>query len=176
VKVKTRIQRNVGVQVTFADLLELSLDCSICQRLRRTIMLTSGNETSAITPRMEVISLSLHDRPAICTPSLHTFPGQITDKTVDKTGLPTVTFNVRYDFVPFTEMKYGKTYLAQPEPTWARIHFSLLCPQCGTIRKKTTQTNLVRPWTTSCDCGYPLFTDDMPPEFADLELFNEYES
>ncbi len=85
-------------------------------------------------------------------------------------GRLTVEYEIEYQYEPFIDAKYPDKlpYYGPSEgiPTWARVHFTMTCPRCQAQVTDSTQTNLVRPHTETCDCGYELITDDAPPALS----------
>ena len=128
------------VKVAADDLLELSLNCFICERTRRTIGLRIGEEAG------------------ICTPTRHLFPAKILAKeVVKKDEFIQIKYQVEYWFAPFIDRKYKE--LAEDVLKWGRINFTLTCPNCGEIKHTSVQNNLVRPHTYYCSCDRPLYSE-----------------
>ena len=132
-----------GAVATFSDTLEVSLDCCICHRCHRTVMLNFGGVEGK------------------CTPTGHPFPGKIVrmEATADS-----VVYYLEYWYETFEDAKYPDRRKAQDRPTWGRVGFEIVCPRCGQASKQSSQTNVVRPWTCHCNCGQILFveSDVMP--------------
>jgi uncharacterized protein (TIGR02996 family) len=135
-----------GSRVSFADPLEVSLDCCVCCRCWRTVIFQPDGDEGK------------------CTPTGHPFPGYWLGKEESHEG-PVVSacYRVAFRYEPFTDAKYPER---QPKvrPTWARIGFEIVCPHCGHANQCSTQNNIVRPWTWHCQCGEVLYTerDEMP--------------
>jgi hypothetical protein len=76
-------------------------------------------------------------------------------------------YEVEYQYEPFVDAKYPDRlpYYGPSEgvPSWARINFTLTCPRCRAVVPRSTQSNLVRPYTATCGCGYALYTDEVSP-------------
>ena len=150
--VTARVTLHKGVAIEFSRVLEASLDCHICQRSRRTIVLHADSSDSR------------------CTPTGHPFPGKIDGvrtsmprfQFLSTRGVAEVVYSVSYDFEPFTDTKYPSRQIG-PEITWGRVSFTLTCT-CGRSKEGSTQNNVVRPWTDVCACGKPLFfeVEQMP--------------
>ena len=142
-----------GAVVTFSDTLEVSLDCCICYRCWRTVIFPVGGTDG------------------LCTPSRHVFPGKVFEPEVTRQGAVTaVLYRLAYWYEPFEDAKYpGRTPTGAP--TWARISFEILCPNCGGVKKSSVQNNTVLPWTCHCDCGQNLYTqvDKLPVLSTDTE-------
>ena len=132
-----------GAAVTFSDSLEVSLDCCICHRSRRTVFFRLGAVEGT------------------CTPTRHRFPGKLVRREV---GPGFVSYRLEYWFEPFEDAKYGDTRQIGPRPTWGRIEFTVVCPRCGAPNQCGTQNNLVRPFHADCRCGTRLYTElnEMP--------------
>ncbi len=150
-EITAQINVNDGVSICFSDTLEVSLDCSDCQRKLRTVIFSPENELG------------------ICTPTGHKFRGkQVSKSTWQTENCYSVKYNVAYEYEPFIDCKYPDDPhyygASQGVPTWGRVHFSINCPKCKNILTWTTQNNLVRPWTKECTCMYALFTEieEMP--------------
>ena len=138
-----------GTAVTFCDPLELSLDCPVCRRCRRTVVFREGQTEGK------------------CTPTGHAFPGRIVSKEVSRSdAAASVVYRVPYRYEPFVDAKYPDR---QPtgEPSWSRVTCEISCPSCEQVGKASTQTNLVRPRVYRCKCGRVLFTErDVQPALA----------
>jgi len=148
-----------GVQVTLDHYpLEVSLDCHVCGRGHRTIVMSTTGEpaTYPLTPEHSY-TVNNHGLLAKCTPTGHEYPGQM--ESVAVLSKPHVAIQIVFncDFEPFVDLKHGTE--AKDECTWARISFSAQCPQCGKAGRQSTQTNLGRPHRTSCSCGNLLYDD-----------------
>lgn len=135
-------------EIDFKRQMMVSLDCAICQRGRRTVVLFADPVRSC------------------CTPSRHAFPGQIVklqmadnrDKVADAPYLMvTATYLITYDFQPFVDPKYPQKQMV-PQISWARATFRLTC-LCGEVTEHETQTNLGRPWKAFCKCGRELYSE-----------------
>jgi hypothetical protein len=134
------VARVDGAEVGFADEIEVSLDCFICVRRNRTMILRCGSGV------------------AVCFKHRHSFRARILDKhQADVGGCATGTYRIEYGFNPFVDVKDGRT--ADPLPKWARVGFSIRCPKCHQRSETSTQTNTVRPWGKTCSCGLRLFTE-----------------
>jgi hypothetical protein len=135
-----------GVEVSFDDKLEVSLDCCVCCRIGRTIV------------------FDLVARTACCTPTGHTFPGSVERKSVATTeSVTTVTYRLQYDSGEFVDPKHQNPSV--PHPTWGRIGFTLACPKCGSQEHYSVQNNVARPRIKWCgQCKLPLFEsfEEMP--------------
>jgi hypothetical protein len=124
--------------------LEVSLDCFVCERLNRTVVLKLGEDSGR------------------CTPTGHPFPGRLLEMAVRPAiHSLTVTYRVLYRYEPFTDRKYPARGRARGAPTWARVSFTVRCPKCGAVSERSTQNNIVRPWTCGCACGLPLYTEEV---------------
>ena len=134
-----------GVKVSADDSLELTLNCFICQRTRRTVILDLGKETG------------------ICTPTKHLFPAKILTKDVrSEAGVIEINYLIEYWFASFVDSKYKES--AENVLTWGRVSFQITCPKCSKTNPSSIQNNTVRPWTYFCSCGQPLYfeTEEYP--------------
>ena len=146
VDIHTSVFPNRGVEVSFEQYLEVSLDCAQCGRTHRTVIFESPGE------------------PGICTPSGHSFPGKAEAlKQNDKSGFFKrefeCIFKISYAYTEVKDEKYPDRQSSKI-PTWGRVYFNVTCPKCGEVSKQSTQNNIVRPWTCTCKCGYELYTEE----------------
>lgn len=147
VLVSAQLQLSPGVRVQYDDLLEISLDCSKCQRTRRTVILRQA------------------DNLAICTPTRHAFSAHIVAHHISQDASPKLRVLVHYNYQPFIDRKHQ--HASTGVPSWGRINCTCTCPHCGNLSTTSTQTNIVRPWTCLCTCGYVLYSDAIElPQFA----------
>lgn len=147
-KMSAQLSFNGSAKVEFAERTEVSLDCSICGKKRRTIIVNQDQTRS------------------YCTPTKHPFPAKIREIQVQQNGTETqFAYIIEYEFVDF-EDKRGKwpNPASIALPKWGRISFELTCPECNAQVRTSTQNNLVRPHTEICPCGYVLYTEtkEMP--------------
>lgn len=135
--------------IRFNPSLLVSLDCCVCQRAYRTVVLFKNRAQSFCTSGFS---------------KKHPFPGQVVSLDISKrqklnmfSSKSTVaaTYLIEYEFETFTDKKYGHSDVT-PEPTWSRVAFELTCA-CGTQTQAETQNNIVRPWTNVCQCGRALY-------------------
>jgi hypothetical protein len=139
------------VSVDFADRIEISLDCLICLRTRRTILFRGI------------------DGDASCIKRGHPFPGKLLEKSIRKEdGLTKVVYRVGYATSEFMDAKRSEPSVRHP--TWARISFDILCP-CGSQKKHSTQNNICRPYINRCACKRQLFS-----EISEQPCFRTYTS
>ncbi len=115
--------------------------------------------------RNEAVHLS-PDKGAVCTPSLHAFPARVVHKEVAPSLVPEIIFRFEYEFRPFIDHKGRQS---SETPTWARASFTATCPLCSKETCTSTQTNLVRPYTEHCSCGYILYVDEVKPQIENVE-------
>lgn len=148
------------VKISPSSSLEVSLDCSYCERTDRTIIFKQGN--ARCCPGSE--SKRVPDHPP--------YPGQITNIQLNQTfKKTTLVYSIEYNATPFKDRKYEYRLWAG-YPTWARISFNLICPKCNIQTANSVQNNIVRPFASKCSCGYIFFTerDEMPIiRWLDLE-------
>lgn len=140
---------HADLPVEWSDRLEVSLDCSLCQRTNRTVLFSLESPTA---------QCSHGPQPP--------FPGRIIQRTVDRAPNHqlTATYRIEYEISPFEDQKYGPQREWTEHPTWARAGLRMACPQCGTRKEQTIQTNTGRPWDVRCRCGYLFYTErrEMP--------------
>jgi hypothetical protein len=119
--------------VRFDSSVAVSLDCPVCRRTSRTIVLKS-------------------DPPeAYCTPTRHDFPGRLDAITVDANGpAHRIVYAIAYDTADFVDMRHNDT--STRNPTWARVSFDVTCA-CGVVTRSSVQNNSVRPYVNRCACG-----------------------
>lgn len=144
--------------VAFGDELEVSLDCSHCQRMGRTVFFKLGDSVARCCPGSGERSGETHPP----------YPGRIIDRTVERAAdgvAVTATYRIEYEVSPFVDTKYGSERRPWTgRPTWGRVTWTLTCVACGKDAKRSTQSNIVRPWTARCSCGARLYieTREMP--------------
>lgn len=140
VKVNVNLEISDGVEVSANDLLELSLNCFVCERTQRVVILKAGEETG------------------ICTPTKHRFPAKILAKeTVRRAKSAELNYRVEYWFAPVVDSEYKES--AENILKWGRVYFQITCPECGKAKTLSIQNNTVRPWTCYCVCGYALYSE-----------------
>ena len=148
-KVQVELELTRGVRLDFKDKLEVSLDCSACQRRCRTVVFPSKDDAP------------------FCTPTRHEFAGKLLSVQSEETG---TTFEFQYEFESFVDTKYPNEQrysgIERGAPTWARAWFSATCPACGKNNSGSTQSNIVRPSVERCICGKDLFKDLHPPALS----------
>ena len=124
-----------GATVTFADAVEVSLDCCVCRRCHRTVIFrTDGTDGR-------------------CTPTDHAFAGYALRKDEFPAGQTRVRYLVAYRYEPFVDAKYAGVRTPSGGPAWGRVSFTIDCPACGTRSSRSVQTNTARPWECRCGCG-----------------------
>ena len=141
-----------GVILSFDQYLEVALDCADCGRIQKTVVFDIPGELGQ------------------CTPSGHTFDGNIGRKQVEAVGdRGRITYRcvipLSYEYQSFLDSKYSTP--SSPTPAWARVFFTASCPDCGRSSRLSTQNNIVRPYTCGCACGKALYTEEDPqPTFT----------
>lgn len=147
--VEAELQLRNSAAVTFLDLLEVTLDCVSCSRRHRTVV-------------FERLSI-----PGRCTPTGHTFRGSLVALSSEQCR---ARYDIQYDYWDFVDSKYAdeRRYrgIEKGTPTWARVHFRIVCSNCGATRTQSTQSNVLRPWTCVCPCGAELYDDAEPPKLG----------
>ena len=160
--------------VVFGDELEVSLDCSHCQRTGRTVIFKVGEAVACCCPGSGKRSGENHPP----------YPGRIVDRKVERAanGLGvTARYRLEYEVSPFVDAKYAERHVWTGRPTWGRVAWTLTCNSCGKTAKHSTQSNIVRPWSERCSCGARLYieTREMPqlrwldPESGEWQLAPE---
>jgi hypothetical protein len=147
-EILTILPVNKGVEIIFGDKLEVSIDCFQCQRKRRTVIFKVG------------------DKLGVCTPTNHSFNGQITENSFQHSGNTfSARYEITYEYEEFTDKKYPDDMnyygLSKGIPTWARVNFLVKCPKCNRTRESSTQNNIVRPFSQYCDCGFILYSESI---------------
>jgi uncharacterized protein (TIGR02996 family) len=131
-----------GATVTFADSLEVSLDCCVCRRCHRTVVF-QGDGTDGR-----------------CTPTRHSFPGYMLRNDERDGRAASVHYLVAYRYESFVDAKYADFRRPSGVPTWGRVYFTILCPVCGECGTHSVQTNAIRPREPRCKCGTVLFREE----------------
>jgi len=148
VTVRASLLLSPDVCIVPAQILEVSLDCYLCNRRHRTVVMRKGERS-------------------YCTPTHHSHSAQILHSEISVRNERTdIIYRFNYDFKCFWDLKY-KT-VASDQLSWGRISFTVTCPQCGEIHDQSTQQNLVRPFQYFCDCGHLLYLDDQ-----EMPVFDE---
>ena len=116
-EVAVQFEFAAGATISFGDPLELALDCPICRRCRRTVVFREKHTAGK------------------CTPTGHSFPGQIIAKEVAQSGLvASIIYRVMYIYELFIDVKYPEIRESSGEPTWGRVAFgNNRGPQCGHV-------------------------------------------
>lgn len=155
VDVVAKIQVTQGVEISFANKLEVSLDCFICRRRHRTVVISTSDAQAIGCSKRR----TCHEFPArILSTSVESKDGEARGQTCQ-----VATYRIEYEFEPFKDREFGCS-TQYGYPTWGRVSFKVLCPNCSQTTNQSLQTNLVRPSTSLCKCGNPLYTelDEMP--------------
>lgn len=142
------------MHVTPSDKIEISLDCSGCQRTGRTVIFRKDSNTG------------------MCTPTLHSFPGNITQiEAYHINSQIILRYSITYNTHRFIDRKHEK--ISVIHPTWARVHFTSICPQCHRENEHSSQNNIRRPSYSFCECGFTLFNDRREnPQFRVRSKYN----
>jgi hypothetical protein len=137
--------------VVFDPSVEVQLDCYMCHRRCRTVVFRVGASQT------------------ICMPSKHDFPGRLVNHKFHQHGSWHIAeYKLEYEYQMFRDVKYPdeKRYGSKEPgaPTWARVSFNIVCPNCGQKSRHSTQNNISRPWQCVCKCGFLLYseTTEMP--------------
>lgn len=130
------------------DTLEITIPCSNCQRINRTIIFEGAGTNG------------------ICTPSekCSGFPGKLIERKII-TGINSVQIKhrIEFEYDRFIDKKYGVESSLDSTIKWARIYFTIKCSSCGTKAKQSTQENIVRPSKYTCQCGRELYDERVTP-------------
>ena len=128
-----------GVHAALTDRLEISLDCSVCHRCHRTVIFDAAAQS------------------AVCTPTMHLFPARVVARGIESQGNETALVStVEYQYEPFVDAKYPQR-VPTGGSSWARIGFTLLCPDCGKVTTTSHQSNCGnRHYPYHCTCGSTL--------------------
>jgi hypothetical protein len=132
--------------------LALILDCFVCQRTGRTTLLEVGADRAVCTGDDE---FGEHYSAARIAAFDHT-------SEADQTSLRAV---VDYWWAPFHDAKRDEPAAALTRAPWVRHHLGYYCPQTDKPGEFTTQTNIVRPSSGSCQhCSTPLTVSREAPQ------------
>ena len=154
-----------NVDVSLGHELAVSLDCSYCARTDRTIVFSLGAASARCCPGSATRTDEAHPP----------YPGRLVDLNVRRgdDGTTTATYCLEYEVSPFEDAKYGPDLRPwRGHPTWGRVRFTLTCPKCEGLVSTSTQSNIARPWTHTCGCGYQCYVErrEMPLlRWLDLE-------
>ncbi len=132
--------------------LEFSLDCFICERTERTVKFEHGAERAVCTGDSDT-------GPHYAAARIASF-----DHTSQKewTALLAV---LDYWWAPFQDAKRDRRAgSALARTPWVRLNLGYYCPEQGQSGQFSTQTNLVRPATSSCKhCSAEVARSDETP-------------
>src|SRR5262245_33695039 len=125
IEIRVSVFPSRGVELSFDQPLEVSLDCAYCSRTHRTVVFDPPCEQG------------------LCTPTGHRFPGRIGNVQVnDKGGLfpreVECLFQLSYEYSPFEDSKYPNR-TSNAIPTWGRVHFKATCPECHETSEHSIQ-------------------------------------
>jgi hypothetical protein len=150
INVKVDLELSEGVQIEFENVIEISLDCAVCLARRRTVKVIESQEYGT------------------CVKTNHQFPIKINSKSSKIVNNKTeVIYQIKYWYSPFFDRKHYQE--SQVLPTWGRINFILTCPRCLQKKENSLQTNLVRPFTQHCECGFLFYTEkEVMPIFEEV--------
>jgi hypothetical protein len=143
--------------VRWLPTLQLSLDCFVCERTRRTTILEQGAERAVCTSDKQHGRHFTAARVAVLDSAAE--DDQLTLRAV-----------VEYWSAPFHDLKRDRQATANSTTPWVRLYFSYRCPQHNQTGKDSIQTNLVRPRTIRCShCHAALAISNEAPAIRLLE-------
>jgi hypothetical protein len=157
--VEVPIEFEKGVSVEFANELEVSLACPVCERGGRTIVMFKD------------------ERKSYCLKTKHSFPGHIisidsfapTRSWWSRKHATVARYHIEYEFKPFHDPEDFLVNIWR-KPTWARVNFMITC-SCGQNKNASTQNNIGRPFVKTCSsCGNPLYYEKQTiPRFVGMK-------
>jgi hypothetical protein len=143
-------------QLHWRDPVELSLDCCICERTNRTVILKQGEERAVCS------SDEQHGR--------HPAPARITalDTTTTVTELA-LRAVVAYWWAPFHDAKRDVEATTQGIFPWVRLALGYFCPEHKAAGQTSIQSNMVRPVTLTCaSCSEAIAVSKDAPSIQSL--------
>ena len=143
------------VGVTFSEVILVNLDCDHCQRSRRSVSLILEGSGSEKPNKCWPGSTDLRWGGYVEHPP---YPGKLVDLEVKKTetGVRAI-YRIEYQTSHFKDLKYPEIDIWKGYPSWGRVNFVLDCPKCEHAGKHSTQSNICRPISVTCnkeDCDY----------------------
>ena len=124
--------------------IEVSLDCSFCQRNGRTVVFSEKRDF----PRCISTRHTRHD-----------FDGRFLDYFMEERNkVPSLVYRIRYSYSEFFDHK--RKLPSVPQPTWARVGCIIACSNCGEELVLRTQNNISRSGSRGsrlCSCKSILF-------------------
>jgi hypothetical protein len=150
-KVFLSLLLNDKVLITPNNVLELSLDCHICQRTDRTIIFEK-NKTPICRKTGHTIEGNAIFQQKTLTPATNHYnlSGDVQQAVL--------TYRVNFDYQPFIDQE--SKVPSSPTSKWGRMSFTLQCPVCNTKTKFSTQSNLKHPIEFHCKkCQHLLAID-----------------
>ncbi|MGW0251030.1 hypothetical protein ACWDYH_30815 [Nocardia goodfellowii] len=131
------IDREHRSRLYWERLIELSLDCFICERAGRTTILKYGAERAICSGDTEH---GQHFSAARISSFDHTH------------GSERIVLRSIVDFwwAPFDDTKRDLQAVAPTKTPWVRLHLGYSCPHKDEAGKESIQTNLVRPYELTC--------------------------
>lgn len=159
------------VEAVFDEKLEVSLDCSHCQRTRRTVDFKLGKPHATCWPGS---AGGMEEHPP--------YPGRLLELDVERgpEGIR-AAYRIEYEVSPFVDARYGVERPWTGHPIWGRAQCTLKCPRCSETKNSVIQNNCMRPLGERCSCGYVFFVEhrEMPllrwpdPETGDWKQAEE---
>lgn len=151
------------VVATFNKAISVTLPCGRCQRIHRTVSFSLEGSEGAKPAKCWPGSVDSRNKNYTHPP----YPGKLLDLEVKRTetGIRAI-YHLEYEMTPFVDRKYPKSEFPEG-PTWGRVNFVLDCPKCKRSGKHSTQSNICRPMTVTCnkdDCDYIFYEErrEMP--------------
>ena len=130
---------------------ELSLDCFICRRTGRTTDLRLGAEHGSCSGDGRTARHPTAVRIAAF------------DHTAEQDRI-TLRAVVDHWWAPFLDTKQNQPGLDLTQIPWVRLHLGYLCPEPVRPGSLSTQTNLGRPQTLTCEhCAAPVARSHVAP-------------
>jgi hypothetical protein len=145
ITVSAEVRLGSGVEAEFQELIQVSLDCPVCQR------------------KNHLIEFLPEEQYGVCIKTGRSFPGRLLAYEADTAKhdngtFAEVQFRLAIDFEDFIDTDDGQP--AVFAPTFAKAFFTLKCPFCKQLVEGATQNNFERPFETVCKCGMTLCTDE----------------
>jgi hypothetical protein len=159
IRFTTPLKLRNPVTITLQDHVELSLDCFMCLKMRRTVFIFADENKSFCTP-------SYYTR--------HSYPARILENSVIAGKEVTeIIYTIEYEYRPFIDKRYFQQELALEHaksnqiPAWGRISFKLSCPNCAETWETGTQSNVIMTRSQVCKCGFMYWEEGQQVTFLE---------